>query len=119
MLVLLSFTVSLVFFDRGEIFWSVPLAYPPLVYLVARVTWIGLRGRRPCVPAPDRLAGGCTAGGCDLPAGLPVAASTCRAPASVIDVGYAGVIGGDRILHGEAPYGHMPVAAGRPGVRVG
>ena len=30
-------------------------------------------------------------------------------PRGVIDVGYAGVIGGDRILDGEAPYGHMPV----------
>ena len=28
---------------------------------------------------------------------------------SVIDVGYAGVIGGDRILDGEVPYGTMPV----------
>ena len=32
----------------------------------------------------------------------------------VIDVGYAGVIGADRILHGQAPYGHMPVSEGRP-----
>src|SRR5438046_4178851 len=46
--VLLSFTVSLVFFDRGEIFWSVPLAYPPLLYLLGRALWIGLgRGSRP------------------------------------------------------------------------
>ena len=28
---------------------------------------------------------------------------------NVIDVGYAGVIGADRIAHGESPYGHMPV----------
>ena len=27
----------------------------------------------------------------------------------MIDVGYAGVIGADRILDGQAPYGHMPV----------
>ena len=32
----------------------------------------------------------------------------------MIDVGYAGVIGADRILDGQAPYGHMPVeTAGR------
>jgi hypothetical protein len=30
-------------------------------------------------------------------------------PRGVIDVGYAGVIGGDRILDGRAPYGNMPV----------
>ena len=28
---------------------------------------------------------------------------------NVIDVGYAGVIGAQRIAHGEAPYGHFPV----------
>ena len=30
-------------------------------------------------------------------------------PRGVIDVGFAGVIGGDRILDGQAPYGNMPV----------
>ena len=28
---------------------------------------------------------------------------------NVIDVGYSGVIGAHRIVHGESPYGHMPV----------
>ena len=28
---------------------------------------------------------------------------------NVIDVGYAGVIGAERIVHGQSPYGHMPV----------
>jgi hypothetical protein len=28
---------------------------------------------------------------------------------NVIDVGYAGVIGADRISHGQSPYGHFPV----------
>src|SRR5918912_1099966 len=45
LLVLLSFSVSLWFFNRGNIFASVPLAYPPLVYLAARCLWIGLTGR--------------------------------------------------------------------------
>jgi hypothetical protein len=36
-----------------------------------------------------------------------------EAPRSVIDVGYAGVIGADRILDGQAPYGHMPVEENR------
>src|SRR5262245_56924749 len=50
LLVLLSFGVSLVFFTRGEVFRSVPLAYPPLLYLLARMAWIGFR-RRPLAPA--------------------------------------------------------------------
>ena len=31
LLALLSFSISLRFFNEGEIFWSAPLAYPPLV----------------------------------------------------------------------------------------
>ena len=34
-------------------------------------------------------------------------------PRGVIDVGFAGVVGADRILDGESPYGHMPDTAGR------
>src|SRR5215218_1136233 len=45
LLVLLSFSVSLWFFNRGDIFTSVPLAYPPLLYLAARLAWSGWRGR--------------------------------------------------------------------------
>ena len=36
LLALLSFSVSLAFFNRGDIFTSVPLAYPPLLYLLGR-----------------------------------------------------------------------------------
>ena len=36
LLVLLSFSVSLWFFNHGNVFASVPLAYPPLAYLLAR-----------------------------------------------------------------------------------
>src|SRR3954463_11550347 len=45
LLVLLSFSVSLWFFNRGEIFTSVPLAYPPLLYLLGRMVWSTWRGR--------------------------------------------------------------------------
>src|SRR5438046_2077867 len=33
--------------------------------------------------------------------------------ANVIDVGYSGVIGADRIAHGQVPYGNFPVEDGR------
>src|SRR5213592_2478679 len=45
LLALLSFSLSLWYFNKGHIFASVPLAYPPLVYLFARCVWIGARGR--------------------------------------------------------------------------
>lgn len=43
LLVLLSFTVSHYFFNQGEIFKSVPLAYPPMVYLFLRMGWLAVR----------------------------------------------------------------------------
>ena len=45
LLVLLSFGISEIYFNAGQIGVSVPLAYPPLVYLLARMIWIGFRGR--------------------------------------------------------------------------
>src|SRR6266700_8343374 len=46
LLALLSFSASLWFFNKGHVFTSVPLVYPPLVYLLARTVWIGARRRR-------------------------------------------------------------------------
>src|ERR671924_1124170 len=45
LLVLLSFSVSLWFFNDGHVFASMSLVYPPLVYLLARMVWVGVRGR--------------------------------------------------------------------------
>jgi hypothetical protein len=107
LLVLLSFGVSLVFFNRGEVFRSVPLAYPPLLYLLGRAAWIGFRHRplRPAVPVwPVWLLAALAVFLFGLRVGLNV-----QAPHAVIDVGYAGVIGADRIAGGRAPWGHMPV----------
>ncbi len=104
LLVLLSFSVSLWFFNRGEIFASVPLVYPPMIYLLARMVWITWRGG----PAASRAV---------WPVWLIAAATLFLAgfrvgmnvrDSNVIDVGYSGVIGAHRIVHGESPYGHMP-----------
>src|SRR5262249_54525845 len=43
---LISFVVSLAFFNRGRVFVSTPLIYPPLIYLAARMVAIGF-GHRP------------------------------------------------------------------------
>jgi hypothetical protein len=53
LMVLLSFTASWHWFNQGEIFTSVPLQYPPLIYLLARMAWITVRrarARRPVTP---------------------------------------------------------------------
>ncbi len=105
LLVLLSFSASLWFFNRGEIFTSVPLAYPPLLYLLGRMVWSVWRGG----PGSSRsvwplwLLAAATVFLTGFRLGLNVRDS------NVIDVGYAGVIGAHRIVHGESPYGHMPV----------
>jgi hypothetical protein len=112
LLALLSFSISLWFFDRGEIFWSAPLALPPLLYVIARLGWIGARGRRPTAPRPVWPVWALAAATVFL-LGFRIGLNV-EAPYSVIDVGYAGVIGAHRISNGEAPYGHFPIQGDRP-----
>ncbi len=104
LLVLLGFGVSHLFFNRAEIGISVPLQYPVLLYLLGRCLWIGLRGRgeglRPVWPAAWLLVAALFLIGFRV--GLNVADS------GAIDVGYAGVVGGDRIAHSEPLYGNFP-----------
>src|SRR5512132_2289659 len=105
LLVLLSFSVSLWFFNKGDVFTSMPLVYPAFAYLLARMVWIGVRGRGPSRRAalwPVWLLAAATVFLTGFRIGLNLHGS------NVIDVGYAGVIGAHRIVHGEMPYGHMP-----------
>jgi hypothetical protein len=111
LLVLLGLSVSLWFFNAGRIFTSVPLVYPVLVYLLARTAWIGLRGRAVRASPPV------------WPVWVFVAATVFllgfriglnASDSNVIDVGYSGVIGAQRIATGQAPYGHFPRDTGRP-----
>jgi glycosyl transferase family 87 len=106
LLALLSFSVSLWYFNEGRVFTSVPLVYPPLVYLLGRMAWSGWRGggvadSRPIWPV--WLLAGATVFLAGFRVGLNVEDS------NVIDVGYSGVIGAQRISDGQSPYGHFPV----------
>jgi hypothetical protein len=106
LLALLSFSVSLWFFNHGNIFTSVPLVYPGLLYLLARTVWIGARGRPPRASRPVWpiwLLAAATVFVAGFKVGLNVRDS------NVIDVGYAGPIGAERIVHGQSPYGNFPV----------
>jgi Glycosyltransferase family 87 len=104
LLVLLSFGISEIFFNAANIGISVPLAYPPLVYLLARMIWIGFRGPidglRPSTPV------GWLAIATAFLLGFRIALNI--ADSGVIDVGYAGVIGADHITHGQAIWGNFP-----------
>jgi len=104
LLFLLGFAVSNLFFNRAEIGVSVPLQYVPLLYLFGRALWIGVRGRgeglRPAWPAAWLLIAALFLMGFRV--GLNLADS------GVIDVGYAGVVGADRVAHGEPIYANFP-----------
>ena len=114
----LSFGLSLWFFNRGEVFGARRSRRRRSPTSLVRTAWIGFRGRA-CDPAlswPVWLLAAVAVFLGGLRIGLNL-----ESPRGVIDVGYAGVIGGDRILDGQAPYGHMPVeddaACLRPGRR--
>jgi len=107
LLVLLSFSISLAFFNHAHIYASVPLAYPPLAYLLIRMLLLA-RARRRGRARPLRLL---------VPArwlavavvfliGFRVALNVTDS--NVIDVGYAGVIGAQRLVDGKSLYGGYP-----------
>jgi hypothetical protein len=107
LLVLLSFSVSHLFFNRGEIHTSVPLVYPVLAYLLVRLLSAGWAGRThaPGVPftlMPIRFLALALVFLVGFRVGLNLTDS------NVIDVGYSGVIGADRLTHGEDLYGTFP-----------
>ncbi|HWH09881.1 MAG TPA: hypothetical protein VG165_02040 [Solirubrobacteraceae bacterium] len=107
LLVLVSFSVSLAYFDHADIYQSVPLSYPPMLYLLGRMLWIGLH-RRARSPGPLKLAvpvPWLTVGLVFL-IGFRIALNVTDS--NVIDVGYAGVIGAQKIVDGQALYGTWP-----------
>ena len=102
LLALLAFGASHVFFNRGEIDVSVPLVYPVLAYLLARMLWIGFRRRE----SSERVLPWVRASWLALAAvfliGFRIALNV--ADSTVIDVGYASVVGAHRIADGRGLY---------------
>jgi glycosyl transferase family 87 len=103
LLVLLGFGASHVFFNRGDIGVSVPLVYPVLLYLLVRMLLAGLRPRE----RPGRLVPHVpiTWLAVALVALVGFRVTLNLVDSNVIDVGYAGVIGADRIVDGDPLYG--------------
>jgi hypothetical protein len=109
LLVLLSFSVSLAYFNHAHIYGSVPLAYPPLLYLLARMLALLRRPRaagRPERPLRLLVPASWLAVAVVFLIGFRVALNVTDS--NVIDVGYAGVIGADRIVDGKPLYGNYP-----------
>jgi hypothetical protein len=106
LLFLLSPTASLWFFNHGDVFTAVPLFYPLLAWVVLRCGWIGATGRaaRGRTVWPTWLLLAATVFLVGFRIGLNVETS------NVIDVGYSGVIGAERIVNeGRAPWGNFPI----------
>jgi hypothetical protein len=109
LLVLVGFVVSHLFFEQGNIGVSVPLVYPVLGYLFVRMLVAGFRKRRgpprgKLVPfVPIWLLAIVLVGLVGFRVTLNMVNS------NVVDVGYSGVIGADRIVHGQPLYsGQFP-----------
>ena len=106
LLMLLGFSISLAFFNHAKIGLSVPLVYPFLIYLLARMLLLAFGKGVPREPLRINLS----------PSWLGIAIVFLMAfriglnvlNSNVIDVGYAGVIGADKLIHGVALYGHWP-----------
>ena len=105
---LLGFLVSHGFFRQGIVFEAVVLWYPPLIYLFVRTLLMGFGiGER--VEKTSNLPMWLLMVLAGLAGGLVLALNI---ESRVIDVGYAGVVGADRILEGRIPYGNMPADVG-------
>jgi hypothetical protein len=111
LVMLLSFVASLWFFDRGDVFVSTPLIYPPLIYLAGRMVWIGFSKGARDVRIGERHLFALVGLVCAL---MGFRLGLNNRDSNIIDVGYASVVGASRLLHGQAPYGHMPQAHGTP-----
>jgi Glycosyltransferase family 87 len=102
LLALLGFSVSLFFFNKGEIGLSVPLVYPVLAYVFIRMLIAGFRPAEtrdrllPLISSRWLIAG--------IGALVALHAGWVIADGKVIDVGLAGVVGAERIADGEDVY---------------
>jgi hypothetical protein len=106
LLMLLGFSISLAFFNHSEIGLSVPLVYPFLIYLLVRMLLLGNGRGRPRAPLRTLVPASWLAVATVFLMAFRIGLNILNS--NVIDVGYAGVIGADKLLHGVALYGNWP-----------
>jgi len=104
--VLLAFSISLAFFNQAEIGISVPLVPPLLLYLLVRMLLLGLGRGRAREPLRLIVPASWLAVAIVFLVGFRIGLNVTNS--NVIDVGYAGVIGADKIVHDKPPYGGWP-----------
>lgn len=106
LLMLLGFSISLAFFNHARLGLSVPLAYPFLLYLLVRLLLLAFGRGRPRAPLPLLVPASWLAIAVVFLVGFRIGLNV--ADSNVIDVGYAGVIGADKLLHDKPLYGGWP-----------
>ena len=106
LLMLLGFSISLALFNHAKIGLSVPLTYPFLLYLLVRMLLLAAGRGRPREPVRLIVPASWLAVAVVFLFGFRVGLNVTNS--NVIDVGYAGVIGADKLLHGQKLYGHWP-----------
>ncbi|MFZ1996106.1 MAG: hypothetical protein WAU75_18485 [Solirubrobacteraceae bacterium] len=106
LLVLVSLSVSLAFFNHAVIGLSVPLVYPPLIYLMLRLFFLANGRGVPKRPLSTLVSTSWLAVGTVFLMAFRIGLNILNS--NVIDVGYSGVIGADKLIHNVALYGHWP-----------
>ena len=106
LLVLVSLSFSLAFFNHATIGLSTPLIYPFMLYLLVRMLLLGFGRGRPREPLRLFVPVTWLAIGTIFLVGFRIGLNVVNS--NVIDVGYAGVIGADKLLHDKPLYGNWP-----------
>ena len=106
LLALLGLSVSLAFFNHGTIGLSTPLLYPFMLYLMVRMLALGFGRGRPREPLRLGVPVAWVSIGVVFLVGFRIGLNVVNS--NVIDVGYAGVIGADKLVHGKPLYGGWP-----------
>jgi hypothetical protein len=102
LLVLLGFGVSHYYFNRANISASTPLAYPVMAYLLVRALMIGFRPRKRPGPMVPLVPIAWLGAGVVFLVGFRIGLNLFDS--NVIDVGYASVLGANRVAHGLSLY---------------
>jgi hypothetical protein len=106
LLALLGLSISLAFFNHGTIGISTPIIYPFMLYLLVRMLLLGFGRGRPRQPLRLYVPVTWLAIGTIFLVGFRIGLNVVNS--NVIDVGYAGVIGADKLMHGKPLYGNWP-----------
>jgi hypothetical protein len=107
LLMMLGFSASLAWFNNADLGLSVPTVYPFMLYLLVRMLLLAFGRGRPREPLRVVIPTAWLAIALIFLIGFRVGLNVTNS--NVIDVGYAGVIGADHIVHGKPLYGNWTV----------